>query len=336
MTQLVELQQALPKFKAAGIKLYAVSYDEADALAEFARHHRITYPLLSDKGSKVIRGYGIQNRFITKDQVPFYGIPFPGTYLVDEDGLVLEKFFNRNLAARESAEAVIDRGLGEILLSDEEPTDRGGGDDVRITATYHGGGGNLKAAVVRQLVVRFELVPGLHIYDEPVPEGMVATLIEIQGPLGLHTDEVIKQPTKPLQLPGLDAELHVWEDRTDFIIPVWADSRLVSLVEELPTEEVSITVRVHYQACDDRTCRIPETETLTVTVPVAPYVGHDLGDAIPGAVSSTMNSRKFMLRMIRKGLLRSPIKGLQYLRRSMQQLRDGPIGRRHRRQAGQD
>ena len=57
MTQLVELQQALPRFEAAGIKLYAVSYDEPEALAEFARHHGITFPLLSDKGSKVIKRY---------------------------------------------------------------------------------------------------------------------------------------------------------------------------------------------------------------------------------------------------------------------------------------
>ena len=77
MTQLVELQEALPKLQAAGIKLYAVSYDEADALAEFARHQGITYPLLSDEGSKVIRRYGIQNHFVTRDQIPFYGIPFP-------------------------------------------------------------------------------------------------------------------------------------------------------------------------------------------------------------------------------------------------------------------
>ena len=64
MTQLVELQAAQPRFEAAGIKLYAVSYDEQAALAEFARHHGITYPLLSDKGSRVIRQYGIQNHHV--------------------------------------------------------------------------------------------------------------------------------------------------------------------------------------------------------------------------------------------------------------------------------
>ncbi len=258
MTQLVELQQALPRFEAAGIKLYAVSYDDPEALAEFARHHGITFPLLSDKGSKVIKRYGILNHFVSADQAPHYGIPFPGTYLVDEQGTVTAKFFNRSLAARESAEALIDSALGEILLRDEEPSARAGDDDIRISATYHGGGGNLKFGAMRQLVVRFELAPGLHIYDEPVPEGMVATRIELDLPEGLRCLDWIKPPTHPLELPGLDQELQVWEGRVDFVLPVHADDRIAGLVEDTGIKEIEIGVRVRFQACDDHACRIPQ------------------------------------------------------------------------------
>lgn len=330
MTQLVELQEALPKFEAAGIKLYAVSYDEPAALAEFAAHHGITYPLLSDKGSKVIRSYGIQNHFVTKEQVPYYGIPFPGTYLVDERGIVCAKFFNRGLANRENAEVVIDSALGEILLGEDEPADRGGDTEVRVSATYHGGGGNLKSAVMRQLVVRFELAPGLHLYDEPVPNGMVATRIVATGPPGLHMNELVKLPTKSLRLPGIDHEFQVWEGRVDFVIPVWADDRIVGLTQALASDEISIEVRVDYQVCDDDTCRIPQSQTLTVKVPVAPYVGHELPGKMPGAIVTTMDSRKYMLRMVRRALLRSPFKGFQYLKSGMQQIADGPLGRRAR------
>jgi peroxiredoxin len=328
MTQLVELQEALPKFEAAGIKLYAVSYDDFDALRDFAGHHGITYPMLSDKGSKVIRRYGIQNTFVTKEQIPYYGIPFPGTYLIDEDGLVVEKFFSRSLAARESAESVIDSALGEILLGEDEPMDSGGAEGIQLSATYHGGGGNLKSAVIRQLVVRFELPPGLHIYDEPVPEGMVATRVEITGPPGLNTNDVIKMPTKPLRLPELDMELQVWEGRVDFVVPVWADDRIVGLIDEPEFDEIEIEVKVAYQACDDQTCRIPQSETLTVKVPIAPYLGHDLPGDLAGAVMTTMDTRKHMMRMVRRGLLRSPLKGFKYLKESMQHVRNGPARKR--------
>jgi peroxiredoxin len=324
MTQLVELQEALPKFNAAGIKLYAVSYDDVEALADFAQHHDITYPLLSDKGSKVIRRYGIQNHFVTREQIPYYGIPFPGSYLVDQDGVVIEKMFSRSLAARQSAESTIDRALGEILLGEDEPTDRAGSDGIQLSATYHGGGGNLKSAVIRELVVRFELAPGLHIYDEPVPEGMVATRIEVSGPPGFHTNDMIKLPTKRLKLPGIDSELRVWEGRVDFVIPVWVDDRVKGLMDESEFEDIDIVVKVDFQACDDQSCRIPQTETLTVKVPVAPHLGHDLPGDLAGAVMTTMNTRKYMMRMIRRGLLRSPIKGFRYIKKSMEDVRRGP------------
>lgn len=330
MTQLVELQEALPKFEAAGIKLYAISYDEVDALAEFARHHDITYPLLSDKGSRVIRHLGIQNHFVTRDQVPFYGIPFPGTYLVDEAGLVADKFFHRNLAAREAAETVIDSALGEILLGEDEPTGAGGDESIRVSATYHGGGGTLKGGVRRQIVVRFELAPGLHIYDEPVPEGMVATRISVTGPEGLHCGTVQKPATRPLALPGLVEPLTVWEGQVDFVIPVWADDRIAGIMDEISREEIEIGVRVDYQACDDQACHIPRSETLSLRVPITPYLGHDLPGAMSGAVLSPMDHRKFMMRKVRRALLRSPIKGMRYLKQSMEEIRRGPARRRHK------
>jgi hypothetical protein len=260
--------------------------------------------------------------------VPYYGIPFPGTYLVDEKGVVIEKFFSRGLAARHSMESVIDSALGEILLGEDEPSDRRGNGDIRISATYHGGGGNLKSAVIRQLVVRFELAPGLHIYDDPVPDGMVATRIEIAAPPGFHQNEIIKPATRPLQLPGLESKLEVWEGRVDFVIPVWVDDRIAGLIDEPEFDEVSIEVRVDYQACDDQTCRIPERETLTVVVPVSPYIGHSLPGRLSGAIETTMDTRKYMMRMIRRSLWRSPIKGFRYLKESMEQLRRGPARKR--------
>ncbi len=45
-----------------------------------------------------------------------------------------------------------------------------------------------------------------------------------------------------------------------------------------------------------------------------------------GAHITPMDSRKYMLRMVRRGLLRSPIKGFRFLRRSMENLRNGPHG----------
>ena len=56
-------------------------------LTRFARAHQITFPMLSDKGSAVIRRYGILNTNIPPTHT-FYGIPFPGEFLVAPDGRV--------------------------------------------------------------------------------------------------------------------------------------------------------------------------------------------------------------------------------------------------------
>ncbi len=326
MTQLVELQQALPKFRAAGIKLYAVSYDEVDALAAFAHHHDITYPLLSDEGSRVIDELGIRNHFVTPDQVPYYGIPFPGTYLVDEHGVVTAKFFHRNLSQRTSADAVIDDALGEILLGEDEPQAGGGDDDIRVTAAYHGGGGTMKSGFVRSIVVRFELAPGLHLYDDPVPEGMVATKIRVTGPPGLHMQDTVAPASELMAFPVLGVELHVWHGRVDFTIPVWVDDRIAGLLNDTAGDEVPIEIQLEYQACDDNACHIPRRETLLLSVPVAAYVGNDLAGTLTGVETTSMDARKFLRRQILRGLRTNPLQGLRYLTTLQRQLRRGPTG----------
>jgi peroxiredoxin len=71
-------------------------------LARFANNHQITFPLLSDKDSVVIRRYGILNTNIPPTHT-FYGIPFPGEYLVAPDGRVADKVFLRDFQVRATA-----------------------------------------------------------------------------------------------------------------------------------------------------------------------------------------------------------------------------------------
>lgn len=316
MTQLVELQAALPQFEAAGVKLYAVSYDDPKALADFAKQHNITFPLLSDRDSAVIRRFDILNHTIAESDVLYYGIPFPGTYVIGEDGVIAEKLFNRHFVSRASAESMIDSALGELLLGEDEPSARAGTDEIAISATYHGGGGTVKLGAIRQLVVRFELAPGLHIYDEPVPDGMVATTIDITGPPGLHVEAVEKPPTSPLALPGLDFELQVWDGCVDFVVPVWVDDGVANLITGHRLPSIDLEVVIRYQSCDDNTCHLPSRAQLTVSIPVESLHGPDysvLGLQAGGTVTSSMNTKVHVARLFIRGIKRSPIKGFARL-----------------------
>lgn len=57
-----------------GLGVAAISYDPTGALKNSADRQHITYPLLSDPESKIIRTYGIFNETVNPDW-PAYGIP---------------------------------------------------------------------------------------------------------------------------------------------------------------------------------------------------------------------------------------------------------------------
>ena len=69
--------------------------------------------MLSDKGSAVIRRYGILNTNIPPTHT-FYGIPFPGEFLVAPDGRVADKVFLPDFQDRATASEVLlkDFGIG--------------------------------------------------------------------------------------------------------------------------------------------------------------------------------------------------------------------------------
>ena len=65
-----------------------MSYDSVAVLKNFSDWKHITYPLLSDPDSKTIRSFGILNETVPRDSMA-YGIPYPGTYVVDPSGKVV-------------------------------------------------------------------------------------------------------------------------------------------------------------------------------------------------------------------------------------------------------
>ena len=262
------MRDSYPRFEAEGIKLYAVSYDDQETLKEFSEAQDIPYPLLSDVDSRVIRQYGIINTAVSKDDLFLYGIPFPGVYVCDEEGVVVSKFFHDSYKKRESPEALIDAALGRIQIDEDAPRASGGEEDIRITATVRGGKGSIRQGIIRHLVVRFELAEGLHIYGEPVPTGLVATLITVSGPEGLQTLPAEYPPTERLHLAALDVDLEVWSDEVDIVIPFYATGELVSETRPLDVESATLEVEVRYQACNDQECLLPRTERLSLELPL--------------------------------------------------------------------
>ena len=91
-SQLVELERNLATFEREGVKVFAISPDSKEVLQSFATKHGISYPLLSDRERRVINELGILNTHIPEHH-EWYGVPYPGFFMVDRDGVVFEKSF---------------------------------------------------------------------------------------------------------------------------------------------------------------------------------------------------------------------------------------------------
>ena len=83
-----------------------MSYDSLDVLETFAKKQKITYPLLSDKGSKTIDAYGFRNKDMDGHE-DIAGVPHPGTYILDKEGTVRAKLFLERYQVRHSTEALL-------------------------------------------------------------------------------------------------------------------------------------------------------------------------------------------------------------------------------------
>lgn len=88
---LVQLQKDEKKFKEAGIQLVGISYDSVAILKKFSDKSKLSFPLLSDQGSKIIKQLDIEDR---------RGLPHSGTILIDKENKVRGKIFYKGYAKR--------------------------------------------------------------------------------------------------------------------------------------------------------------------------------------------------------------------------------------------
>lgn len=212
----------------------------------------------------MIRRFGILNDQVGPEDAFLYGIPYPGAYVTDEAGVVVAKFFHDTYKKRDSAEHLIDAALGRRVLDDDAPSAHGGDEAVRISAAIHGGRGTIRQGILREVVVRCELGEGVHLYGQPVPEGLVPTTVTVTGPPGLVVEDPILPPTETLRLESLGMELPVWSGCVEFVVPIYGVGELVSEARPLDAERTELEVEVRYQACTDTLCFPPRSETLVL------------------------------------------------------------------------
>ena len=254
----MELQAIRQELDEAGYALYAVSYDAVDVLSGFAAKHGITYPLLSDEGSVVIRDLGLLN----EDAAPAVaGIPHPGTFVLNADGTIRSKHFYPSYRERDTGAGVLAHLLG-MQRHGAITAAKSGEPGIAVTASLD----NDSYAWGQRiwLAVELDIPPGLHVYGKPIPEGYYPLEVSVAPIDRVAIGEATFPEARPFQIAGLDEQFVVYEG------PVTVSLPLTFMTVDAGT--LTVDVSVSFQACSDTDCLLPTTVPLQLTIDERPLV----------------------------------------------------------------
>jgi hypothetical protein len=200
----------------------------------------------------------------------WHGIPYPGTYITDEAGIVVDKDFHQHHARRLSGRGLLHRVLGTLP---EQHADAPGatseGNDVTLTTSLVDP--TLMLEVISLLVCRLHIAAGQHIYAPGAPEGFTQATIEFHGE-GLRFGEPAWPEPQQLNMTDLNIQVPVYEKEVIVSVPVTATSELVRLGHGLDQSSAKITIVCTYQSCDEVSCALPATIETTFSVPLEELV----------------------------------------------------------------
>lgn len=258
----MELQSRYAEIRAQGLGLVSITYDAPASLKAFATTRGITFPLVSDPGSAIIKRYGLFNDTVDP-KTRAYGIPHPGTFIVDKAGVVTARFFE---------DAYQERYTAATILATLGQTPTAGAIQARsphlaLSATIS----DTSAAPGHRLSIVAEVapVPNVHVYAPGTHDYQVVQLsIDPQPWLRVHPTRY--PPSEIYHFVPLDERVEVFSKpfRLQRDVTLLATPEMQKLLGSLPS--VTVTGALEYQACDDKVCFNPARVPLSFTITLKP------------------------------------------------------------------
>ena len=281
----MELQDRLQELENSGISIAAISYDSEEILADFANRRGITFPLLSDEDSSVIRAFGIYNTVaeegvgpnrddpeITADYAKYVsalgtarvvvGTPYPGTFMLDATGRVGARFFEEFYAERNTTSNVMLKlGIGLSPIAAVQ------GETAQLKFTAYPSNPVVTVGTKFSLAVDVEPGPDMHVYA-PGAESKGYRVIGLR----LAPNELVRY--EPVEFP--DSEIYHFEPLDEYV-PVYqqpftilqeavVDASQEARATLLELDALTISGSLDYQACDDAICYNPVSIPLSFTL----------------------------------------------------------------------
>ncbi len=272
----MELESQLEALRKRGLGVAALSYDSVAILRDFATRRRITFPLLSDPESKVIRVFGILNEVDYPPGQTAHGVPYPGTFVTDAKGIVRSKFFEKTYVERRTAASL-------LALAGETAGDQSSSIETSTpTFTVRASSSNHEAAPGQRLtlVLDFEMKPTMHVYAPGVQSYRALRLRLDPQPL-VTVHEAAFPPSRPYHFAPLDETVPVFEGRFRVTQDVTlASGRDFAELLKAPDPRLDIAGALEHQVCSDSVCYPPAVLPVHWTIKVLPLDRERPPDAI--------------------------------------------------------
>ena len=116
MKQMIQLQEHKAAYDQAGIAIVAMTYDDPALQQAFVQKWGIEYPLLHDVDTLSFKTLGILNKsYQAGDEA--YGIPYPGSIVINTRGEVVGKLFLEAYSVRVDALSALDHARQVLGLA---------------------------------------------------------------------------------------------------------------------------------------------------------------------------------------------------------------------------
>lgn len=256
----MELNTHLEAFEEKGLGVAALSYDSVEILKAFSDRRHIGFPLLSDPGSKIIRQYGLLNDVDYPVGHANYGLPYPGTYVIDAKGIILTKEFEKTYQERRTAASF-------LALTGDAPgasVSEIRNDQFSLRTSLS----NATASVGQRvtLVLDFKMAPRMHAYAPGVKGYRPLTLRLVDNPLvtphqALYP-KAVAYTFEPLNetVPVFEGDFRMLQDITVVGPPRGA----------APVDEINVSGTLDYQVCSDTLCYAPASLPVQWTLKFTP------------------------------------------------------------------
>jgi cytochrome c biogenesis DsbD-like protein/AhpC/TSA family protein len=241
-------------------------------LAAFAARKAITFPMLADPGSILIRKFRMVDPDNTGNNVPAYGArdtAYPGYFVVNPAGVVTERFVDGRYDDRRTGNAMVSTLFPELLET--------GGRPIKAPHVQLGLGQTDTAVTLGarlQLLVDLELPRGVHVYA-PGVQGYRPIALAFDSSPWFRALPPRYPASRMLELRAIGETVPVYE-RSARIVTDVIIANTTALMRELgkapaAPRPVTLAARFQYQACDDKVCyppaEIPLAWTVTVKLP---------------------------------------------------------------------